>query len=185
MKSFLSFISGIFLTLLICSFAIYNWLNSQKLEIYAQCAKVEAYYDKRFDLIPTLVKAVKEYMAQDKKILKELSEAHQLYAGAVSVSDKGNAIKKMESSLDRLLVIAENDPNLKSNEVTVALINEFRGSRSDIAMERIRLNEKFKMFNVSIHKVPTRFVAKAFGFGRKNDLMWEKQINELPKVELE
>jgi len=53
----------------------------------------------------------------------------------------------MSGALSRLLVVAENYPQLKSNENFLALQSQLEGTENRIAVERMRYNRSVKDFN--------------------------------------
>ena len=90
----------------------YNGLVGRNEAVDSGWAQVETQYQRRFDLIPNLVESVKGIMEQEQEVFNALAEARTRYSGAQTVDQKAAAAGQVESALGRLLVIAENYPQL-------------------------------------------------------------------------
>jgi LemA protein len=121
----------------------YNNLVTASEGVDGQWAQVEAQYQRRFDLIPNLVAAVKGAMNQEDQVFGDLAKARENYSGAKSVNEKATAATEVEGALGRLLVIMENYPQLKSIETVQTLMAQLEerkiGSASSGAGLTIRL----------------------------------------------
>src|SRR6185369_7975650 len=95
--------------------------------ITGQWAQVENQYQRRFDLIPNIVNTVKGAAKQEQTVFGEIADARTHYAGATTVDAKAAAASQVETSLARLLVIAENYPQLQSEQAYRDLITELEG----------------------------------------------------------
>ncbi|HCJ45912.1 MAG TPA: LemA family protein, partial [Candidatus Moranbacteria bacterium] len=113
----------------------YNRLITTNETISSQWAQVETQYQRRFDLIPSLVESVKGVMIQEQKIFGELAEARAHYAGAGSSNQKAEAATQVEGSFARLLAIMENYPQLKSYENVQTLMAQLEGTENRISVE--------------------------------------------------
>src|SRR5438477_2287256 len=94
----------------------YNRLVSRRASADRSFADLDAQLQRRNDLIPNLVGAVKGALNQEQAVFGELARARANYAGASSPTDKFDASNQVSSALSRLLVIVENYPDLKSNQ---------------------------------------------------------------------
>src|SRR3990167_3703067 len=93
----------------------YNGLVTQRTEFQTQQGQVETQLQRRFDLVPNLVGAVKGAMKQEQAVFSAIADARTKYAGAPAGSkEKVEAANQYKSALGRLLVIMENYPQLKS-----------------------------------------------------------------------
>ncbi|MFN0117436.1 MAG: LemA family protein [Elusimicrobiota bacterium] len=152
--------------------------------ITASWAQVENVMQRRSDLIPNLVNTVKGYAKQENEIFTQIAEARAKLAGARTVSDKIQANQGIDSALSRLLVVAENYPQLKSNANFMALQDELAGTENRIAVERMRFNETIQNFNVLVKKFPGNVVAGFFGFKPKDTYFQAApEAKAVPKVE--
>jgi LemA protein len=107
---------------------------------------VENVLQRRMDLIPNLVETVKGYATHEQQVLDDLAQARTHYNSAATPKDKLEANSQLEGALGRLLVIVENYPNLKANEVFMKLQDELAGTENRIAVERKRYNDVLEPF---------------------------------------
>jgi len=92
----------------------------------------------------------------------------------------------MSGALSRLLMIAENYPNLQSNRNFLALQDQLEGTENRLAVERQRFNELVKTYNTARRGFPRGLVAGMYGFAAKKDyIAVPKEKQELPKVEFD
>ncbi len=154
----------------------YNTMVGMEESVSEQWSNVETQYQRRADLIPNLVSAVKGYAAHEKDVFESVTKAR---ASATSVKiDASNltaenmrkfqaAQGSLNSALSRLLAVAENYPDLKANQNFLELQAQLEGTENRIAVERRRFNEQVKLYNTYIRKFPTNLVASMFGFERQ------------------
>ncbi|HEY9481128.1 MAG TPA: LemA family protein [Candidatus Paceibacterota bacterium] len=142
----------------------YNRLVSQRASADAQWAQVETQYQRRFDLIPNLVNAVKGIMGQEQAVFGAIADARTHYANAATPDEKAQAATEVESSLSRLLVVMENYPQLQSSQNVLTLQSQIEGTENRISVERGRYNEAVRAYNLSVSRFPGALVARTFGF---------------------
>lgn len=146
----------------------YNSLVSKGLAVDNQWAQVETQYQRRFDLIPNLVKSVEGIMKQEQAVFGLIAEARTRYSGAATIEDKAKAATQLESALGRLLVVMENYPQLKSSENVTQLMDELAGTENRVSVERRRFNDLVKDYNLTIKKFPANLVAGVMGFKERS-----------------
>ena len=160
----------------------YNRLVSQNEQVTQSWAQVQNVLQRRADLIPNLVETVKGYATHEKEVFENVAEARSRLAGATSPKEAAAANAGLTSALGRLLAIAENYPVLKANENFIHLQDELAGTENRIAVERMRYNEAVRLYNTSIKRFPTNFLARLFGFGEREYFEAEETAKEAPKV---
>jgi LemA protein len=79
-------------------------------------------------------------------------------------------------------VVAENYPNLKSNENFLALQNQLEGTENRIAVERKRYNEVVQSYNTAIRRFPASFVAGFSRFKEKQYFKAKEGAETVPPV---
>lgn len=163
----------------------YNGLVGLGQQVDSQWAQVETQYQRRYDLIPSLVESTKGFLTQEQTVFDNIAKARQGYAGAQSETEKVEATNKMESALGRLLVIVENYPELKSNETVQDLMVEIAGTENRISVERKRYNDTVKGYNVKVKTFPTMLIANMFGYGEKPYFKAAEDAAVAPKVNLD
>jgi len=148
----------------------YNTMQANDEAVTAAWADVEASYQRRADLIPNLVEVVKGYAAHEKETLSAVTEA-RAKVGQTQLSremlDDPEAVAKFQaaqgnlsSALSRLLVVAEQYPDLKANQNFRDLQHQLEGTENRINVARVRYNEAVRVFNTSIRTFPNSLTNK-------------------------
>lgn len=163
----------------------YNSLVTANEAVGNKWAQVETQYQRRFDLIPNLVAAVKGAMSQEVQVFGDLAKARENYSGARSVNEKATAATEVEGALSRLLVIMENYPQLKSIEAVQTLMAQLEGTENRISVERSRFNDEVRGFNVLIKRFPMNVLANMYGFAEKAYFQVAPAAANAPTVDLE
>ena len=155
----------------------YNTLVSMEEQVNSAWSQVENQYQRRADLIPNLVSTVQGSADFEKSVLTEVTDARsrvgQMNITADDLSDPEkfaafqNAQDQLSSALSRLLVVAENYPQLKSNENFLQLQSQLEGTENRISVERRRFNETVQSYNTQVRSFPSLISAKIFGFKEK------------------
>ncbi|GJM36199.1 MAG: hypothetical protein DHS20C18_52000 [Saprospiraceae bacterium] len=185
-------IGGLALLLLMGGCNSYN--NFVDLEENTENAwsKVQSAYQRRADLIPNLVSTVKGAANFEKETLEAVVNAR---AKATSVNiDPSNVTPEqmqkfqeaqsgLSSSLGRLLVVAENYPELKANANFRELQTQLEGTENRIKVERDRYNDVVTVYNKSVRRFPASFFASIFGFSQKAQFEAQEGAENAPKVE--
>jgi LemA protein len=162
---------------------IYNGLVTKSQAIDAQWAQVETQYQRRFDLIPNLVNAVKGMMKQEQAVFQAIADARTKYGAAQTVDAKAAAAGQVETSLGRLIAVMENYPDLKSSQTVINLMDELAGTENRISVERRRFNDLVREYNTQIKTFPTNMLAGMFGFTEKQYFQSVTGSEVAPKVE--
>lgn len=182
MKKIPLIIIGILIVLMVWFFTSYNKFVALNQKVDNQWAQVETQYQRRFDLIPNLVKSTEAVMKQEKQVFSDLAAARAQYSGAKNVDEKSVAAGQLESSLSRLLVIVENYPQLKSNETVSKLMDELSGTENRVSVERKRFNDQVTEYNLSIIKFPSNILANIFGFKQRSFFKSATEAQNAPQV---
>lgn len=173
----------------------YNALQSQDEEIKASWAEVLNQYQRRADLVPNLVNVVKGYAAHEKDVLTEVTDARSRVGSIQATPDLVNdeeAFKKfiaaqsqMTSALSRLMVVAENYPQLKADGMFRDLQAQLEGTENRITVARNRYIATVKDYNITVRSFPTNLTAMVFGLKTKPSFTVENEqaIAVPPKVD--
>lgn len=143
---------------------LYNSIVSKHEEITAKWAQVENQLQRRNDLIPNLLSTVKGYAAHEKTVFENVTIARSQWAKASTVEEKVNAARSVDTALSRLLLVAENYPNLKADQTFLRLMDELAGTENRIAVERMRYNESVRDYNITVRMFPGNLIAAKFGY---------------------
>ena len=149
-------------------------------------------YQRRADLIPNLVNTVKGFADQEKEVFIRVTEARsrigqiQVNPGdPASLKQFEQAQQEVGSALSRLLVVAENYPQLKSDANFRDLQAQLEGTENRIAVARKRYIEAIQQYNVLVRQFPVNLTAMVFGYSTKPQFTVdnERAISSAPKVE--
>ena len=132
-------------------------------------AQVENQLQRRNDLIPNLVSTVKGYAAHETGLLTKVTELRSQWGQAATREQKMDAANQMSSALSRLLLVAENYPDLKANQNFLALQSQLEGTENRIAVERMRYNNSVKVFNTYRRTVFGGFFASLRGLDQPRE----------------
>lgn len=173
----------------------YNAFQSLDEEAKASWSEVLNQYQRRADLIPNLVKTVKGYAAHEKDVFVQVTNARASVGGIQMTPELLNdpaamakfqaAQGQMSSALSRLMLVAENYPDLKANKVFQDLQAQLEGTENRITVARNRYIGTVKDYNVKVRSFPENFTAKIFGYELKPNFTVEneKAISAPPAVE--
>jgi LemA protein len=149
----------------------------------AQWANVETVLQRRFDLIPNLVSTVKGYAKHEEGIFTEVTRLRSQWGQAATPEEKVQVAGQMQGALGRLLLVAENYPDLKANQNFLALQDELAGTENRISVERRRYNEAVQAYNTAIRRFPGSVWAGLFGFQRRSPFESAPEAATAPRVE--
>lgn len=143
-----------------------NNIPSYDEEVKAAWSQVENQYQRRADLIPNLVETVKGFAAQEKETLTAVVEARAKASSMqvdASTLDNPEQLQKFEqaqsqlsSALNRLMVVVERYPELKSNQNFLALQSQLEGTENRIAVARRDFIQAVQRYNTEIRTFPGR-----------------------------
>jgi LemA protein len=168
----------------------YNTLQMTDEQITASWAEVLNQYQRRADLVPNLVNVVKGYAAHEVEVLTQVTEA-RARVGAIQatpelLNDPGAFAKfqaaqgEMTSALSRLLVVAENYPQLKADGLFRDLQAQLEGTENRITVARNRYIQAVQEYNITVRRFPSNLTAMVFGFKTKPSFTVENE-GELAK----
>ena len=173
----------------------YNTLQSQDEQVKATWSEVVNQYQRRADLVPNLVNTVKGFAQQEKTILLGVTEARarvgsiqatpELINDAQAFAKFQAAQGELSGALSRLLVVAENYPQLKSDAVFRDLTAQLEGTENRISVARNRYIKAVQAYNVTVRSFPSNLTAKMFGLTVKANFSVEneKAISTPPNVD--
>jgi LemA protein len=155
----------------------YNTLQSTDEDIKATWAEVLNQYQRRADLVPNLVNVVKGYLAHEREVLTSVTEA-RARVGAIQatpelLNDEAAFQKfiaaqgELTGALSRLLVVAENYPQLQAAPAFGNLMVQLEGTENRITVARNRYIAAVKTYNVTVRSFPSNLTAMLFGFQTK------------------
>jgi LemA protein len=152
-------------------------------------------YQRRADLIPNLVSTVKGEANFEQETLTKVIEARSRATAIQVTPEMRNDPQAMErfqqaqgqlgSALSRLLVVAENYPNLKANQAFQELRVQLEGTENRITVARNKYIETIQQYNVLARSFPTNLTAMIFSYAPKAtfSVANEAEISRPPTVD--
>lgn len=179
------FIAGAGILILLIGYIIstYNRLVSNKNSLDESFSTMDVYLKKRWDLIPNLVETVKGYAKHEKDLFKEVTELRSKSYQDLSIDEKNEINKKLTTTLNKLIAVAENYPELKANENFLDLSHELKNTEQDIANARKYYNANVRVYNNQVMIFPSNIIAKIFKFEKAS--MFEIEETERQNVKVE
>lgn len=173
----------------------YNTFQAQDEQINAAWAEVLNQYQRRADLVPNLVNTVKGYASHEKEVLEAVT-ASRAKVGSIQVTPElvndEQAFAKFQaaqgeltSALSRLLVVAENYPQLKADANFRDLQAQLEGTENRITVARNRYIAAVKEYNITVRSFPSNLTAMMFSYKTKPSFTVEneKAISTAPVVD--
>src|SRR5690606_27459421 len=100
----------------------------------------------------------------EKDVFGRIAQSRERLAGARTPQETIEAANEQSSALNRLLVVVEQYPQLRSNESFNRLMDELAGTENRIATARRRYNEQVQAYNTMRRQFPSNVTASIFGF---------------------
>lgn len=177
-----------------CCKNTYNSLVNLDEGVSEQWAEVQNQYQRRLDLIPNLVSTVKGYAKHESDVFTQISEARASAGGQINISDEvlsdpeafaryQQVQDNLGSSLQRLLVVTENYPELKADQNFLSLQDQLEGTENRITVARQRYNDVARKYNTKVRSFPANIIANMCGFEKKTYFAASAEAQSAPKVD--
>jgi len=171
----------------------YNAMQQAEERVFKAWGDIEATLQRRADLIPNLVETVKGYASHERETLEAVinarAKATQVKLSADDLSDPAalerlqQAQGQVSSALSRLLVVAEQYPDLKANQNFKDLQNQLEGTENRINVARQRYNQAAEEFNSMIRSFPNSATnSLMLHLKRKEYIKTDEASRAAPKV---
>jgi len=169
----------------------YNNMVKGEEQVTSAWSQVDNVYQRRFDLIPNLVASVKGAADFEKSTLTAVIEA-RASATQIKIDPKNltseqlakfqSSQGELSSALGRLMVVAEQYPQLKANQNFLDLQVQLEGSENRIAVERQKFNEVVLDYNKYVKSFPQTMLAGMYGFKEKAYFESAKGAEKAPAI---
>lgn len=172
----------------------YNEFQARDESVKAAWSEVVNQYQRRSDLVPSLVNTVKGYATHERETLEAVTRARAAATGiqvTPEVLNNPEAFKKFQqvqgdltSALSKLLVVTENYPNLKADTGFRDLQSQLEGTENRITVARNRYITQVQEYNVLARSFPSNLTAMMFKYNVKPAFTVdnEKAISTAPAV---
>ncbi len=163
----------------------YNQLQATDEQINTAWSEVLNQYQRRADLVPNLVNVVKGYASHEQEVLENVTNARARVGGIQATPELVNdeqafarfqaAQGELTSALSRLLVVAENYPQLKADASFRDLQAQIEGTENRIAVARNRYIQAVQAYNITVRSFPSNLTAMIFGMKTKPNFTVENE----------
>lgn len=172
----------------------YNQTQINDEDVNAAWSEVLNQYKRRADLVPNLVATVQAYAAHEKDVFTQVAQARASVGGIQATPELINdsaafakfqsAQAEMTSAIARLLVVAENYPQLKADANFRDLQAQLEGTENRVTVARNRYIDAVRTYNVSVRTFPNNLTAMVMGWQPKANFSVdnEKAISDAPSV---
>jgi len=150
------------IALIIYVIAFFNTVTKWNQNIKEAFATLDVYLKKRWDLIPNLVNCLKEESNFEKRTLEEIVQLRTKNYEEMSNKDKINLNENIQEQLNRILILTENYPDLKSIASYQTLMKELIQVEDEIANSRKYYNAVIRIYNNKVQMFPNIILAKLF-----------------------
>jgi LemA protein len=172
----------------------YNNFQTLDEQVKAGWAEVLNQYQRRSDLVPNIVASVKGEASFEQdtltKVIEARSKATSIQATPELVNDPAafdkfqKAQGELTGALSRLMVVAEQYPQLKANQAFQDLRVTLEGTENRITVARNRYIKTVEEYNVLARSFPSNLTAMVFGYKTKPTftVQNEAEISKPPVV---
>tara|TARA_Y100000031_G_C8142939_1_gene348498 strand:- start:159 stop:716 length:558 start_codon:yes stop_codon:yes gene_type:complete len=126
-------------------------------------AQIDVQLKKRADLVPNLVKAVKSFAKHEKSVFDSVNKARSELLSSTNLKDKVKAGDNLQNALKSIFAIAENYPDLKSNQNYLHLQQELSAIEDKVAYSRQYYNDSVLGLENASQTFPGNLFFKLFG----------------------
>jgi LemA protein len=143
---------------------IYNSLINLRQRVKEAESDIEIQLKRRFDLIPNLIETVKGYVAHEKTLLENITQARTNFLNSKNIKEEIDANNMIASALKTLFAVAENYPDLKANQNFLQLQQDLTDTENKIMAARRFYNSVVMEYNTFISQFPNNLISSIFGF---------------------
>ncbi len=174
------------LILIMWFFSTWNRLVRLEKDVDRAWANVDTILQQRFDMIPNLVKIVKQYAEHEKEIFGDLIEARKTFAEASKGGDVSGVMaaeSMLSQAMPKLLALSESYPDLKANTNFLKLQEDYKEIEDSVTDQRQLYNSSATNFNTAIEIIPDSIVASFKGCQERVLYEAEQRARESVSIE--
>jgi LemA protein len=168
--------------LLLGGIALYNRLVRARNRVNTAWSDIDVQLQRRHDLVPRLVTAVKQYAAWETATLDAVTALRAEALQTAPVAERGSVEERLAGGLHRLLALAESYPDLKASANFLGLQEELVDTENYLQFARRYYNGSVRDYNTRVESVPSNVIARLFGFGPRP--YFQKATDDVASVPL-
>ncbi len=164
---------------------IYNRLVKDRNQVSNAWSDIDVQLKRRHDLVPQLVTVVKTYADYEKATMTAVTELRARSEAASHLPEKAALEDEMQVSLHRLIVVAEDYPDLKADRNFRQLQTKLTEVEDHLQYARRFYNGAVRILNTRVDSFPHMLVARPLGFQPAEFFAVDgAEERDAPKVEL-
>lgn len=163
---------------------VFNRLIRHRNLTRAGWSDIDVQLQRRHDLIPKLVEAVRGYAGYEQATLTTVSELRALGESAEHLPDRAAAEEGLHLITQRLIALAEDYPDLKANRNFLSLQQELGDTEDQLQYARRFYNGAVRDYNTRLESFPDLVVARLTGFRAREFFSAEADALKAVKVRL-
>ena len=173
-------IVAIVLIILIWIISSSNKLNRTIVKIDEADSGIDVALTKRYDVLTKMIDVVKSYAKHEKDTIFEVVELRE----GMSTAEKTEVNNKMSANMEKINILAENYPDLRSSENFNTLQKAIADTEEHLQAARRMYNSNVSIFNQMIVTFPISMVANSKGLVKKDFFEAEDVKKEDVKIDL-
>ncbi|CZE46177.1 LemA family protein [Campylobacter geochelonis] len=173
---------GAIIIIALAIISTYNSLVGKRNQVKNIRAGVDTQLKKRYDLIPNLVSAVKEYLTHEKETLTKVTELRSKAMSSTSDSEAFSLNNQLSKLLGSIQVAIEAYPELKANENVMHLQSTLNEVEEQISAARRAYNSSVMIYNNAIEMFPSNIIANLFNFTKDDFFAIDESEKAAPNV---
>ncbi len=161
---------------------IFNRLVGDRNLVKTGLADIDVQLQRRHDLVPRLVAAVKGYAAFERRVLEEVAALRSRARTAGEIEERDMAERALAAGMGRLIAIAEAYPDLKASENFRRFMADLTDVENHLQQARRFYNGAVRQLNTRVQRFPDVVVARLFGFRVAEFFSAEIEARTVPEV---
>lgn len=167
-----------FVLLALWSISIYNRLVTLKNDVSNAWSQIDVQLQRRYDLIPNLVAAVRGYLTHEKQVIENVVAARASALSATRMKEKASAEDGLSGELKALFAVMEAYPVLKANGNVMHLQEELVSTENRMAFARQLYNDLVANYQTATEVFPDTIIASIFEF-RSPDFFTADEVDRI------
>ena len=180
MKELLIILAIVVVIIVIVIISISNKLNRALVKIEEADSGIDVALTKRYDVLTKMIDVVKAYAKHEQETLFEVISLRK----GMSIEEKVAANNKMSSNLEKINVLAESYPELRSNENYVTLQKSIVDVEEHLQAARRMFNSNVSIYNQMLVTFPTSIIAKSKSMSKREFFEAEENKKQDVKIDL-
>jgi LemA protein len=164
------------------SVMVYNGLVRLRRRVNKAESDIDTLLKQRSDELPKLIDTAQEYMEYERDVLQRITEARTKVQEASGPGETADANEELRGALGEFFAVAEDYPELRSNENFMQLQDRISSVEERIADRRELYNDSVNTYNIRINQIPYNLFANLMGYTEKE--LFEASEGERADVDI-